>query len=122
MTTVDAMAARARLRRRRALGWLRGIAIALVCLVFVLPVVWMFAAAFKTNVQVTDPSVGLFFEPTLANFRAVLSDSEIPRAMRNSLIVGGVSTALSALIAVPAAWAVGRFRMHRTGSLILVAR
>ncbi|MFD5322187.1 carbohydrate ABC transporter permease [Streptomyces sp. NPDC127098] len=123
MTTATASpAAVAHRRRRRNLAWLRGVAIAAVCLVFALPVVWMFAAAFKTNVQVTDPSVGLFFSPTLDNFRAVLGDSEIPRAMMNSLIVGAISTALSAVIAVPAAWAVGRFRMYRTGSLILIAR
>ncbi|MET2716902.1 carbohydrate ABC transporter permease [Streptomyces carpaticus] len=107
---------------RSRLGWLRGIAVAAVSLIFVLPIVWMFAAAFKTNVQVTDPSVGLVFSPTFENFRNVLADGEILRSLRNSLIVGGVSTALSALIAVPAAWAVGRFRMHRTGSLVLVAR
>ncbi|MCK1815240.1 carbohydrate ABC transporter permease [Streptomyces sp. XM4011] len=107
---------------RSRLGRLRGIAVAAVSLIFVLPIVWMFAAAFKTNVQVTDPSVGLVFSPTFENFRNVLADGEILRSLRNSLIVGGVSTALSALIAVPAAWAVGRFRMHRTGSLVLVAR
>ncbi|NOL39277.1 carbohydrate ABC transporter permease [Kribbella sandramycini] len=82
----------------------------------------MFAAAFKTNVQVTDPSVGLIFEPTLDNFRAVLADERILPSMVNSLIVGVTSTVLSAIIAVPAAWAVGRFRMHRAGSLVLVAR
>ncbi|MDT0316864.1 carbohydrate ABC transporter permease [Streptomyces millisiae] len=109
-------------RRRHPWSLLRGVAVTAVSLVFALPIVWMFAAAFKTNVQVTDPSVGLFFSPTLENFRNVLADGEILRSLRNSLIVGGVSTALSALIAVPAAWAVGRFRMHRTGSLILIAR
>jgi multiple sugar transport system permease protein len=107
---------------RSRLGLLRGIAVIAVSLIFALPIVWMFAAAFKTNVQVTDPGVGLIFSPTLENFRNVLEDGEILRSLRNSLIVGGVSTALSALIAVPAAWAVGRFRMHRTGSLVLVAR
>ncbi|CAL9341338.1 Diacetylchitobiose uptake system permease protein DasC [Streptomyces sp. enrichment culture] len=107
---------------RSRLGLLRGIAVIAVSLIFALPIVWMFAAAFKTNVQVTDPGVGLIFSPTFENFRNVLEDGEILRSLRNSLIVGGVSTALSALIAVPAAWAVGRFRMHRTGSLVLVAR
>ncbi|MEV4175215.1 carbohydrate ABC transporter permease [Nonomuraea sp. NPDC049709] len=106
----------------RMLPWLRGIAITVVCLAFVLPIIWMFAAAFKTNVQVTDPSVGLLFAPTLDNFRNVLADGEVLASLRNSLIVGVVSTVLSAIIAVPAAWAVGRFRMHRTGSLVLVAR
>lgn len=91
-------------------------------LVFALPLVWMFAAAFKTNVQVTDPSVGLWFSPTLENFRSIVEAGQIVRSMGNSLLVGVVSTVLSAVIAVPAAWAVGRFDMHRTGSLILVAR
>ncbi|MGE6738152.1 carbohydrate ABC transporter permease, partial [Streptomyces sp. NPDC059900] len=109
-------------RGRRVRGWLRGAAITLVTLVFALPLVWMFAAAFKTNVQVTDPSVGLWFTPTLDNFRSIVEAGQIVRSMGNSLLVGVVSTALSAVIAVPAAWAVGRFGMHRTGSLILVAR
>lgn len=109
-------------RGRTWLGWLRGVTIVVVMLVFALPMVWMFAAAFKTNVQVTDPSVGLWFSPTFENFRTVLTEGPILRSMGNSLLVGAVSTVLSALIAVPAAWAVGRFGMHRTGSLILVAR
>ncbi|MFD5778518.1 carbohydrate ABC transporter permease [Streptomyces sp. NPDC126933] len=111
-----------RRRRRRNWSWLRGIAITVVALIFALPVIWMFAAAFKTNVQVTDPSVGLWFSPTLENFRSVLEAGQILRSMGNSLIVGFASTVLSAIIAVPAAWAVGRFRMRRAGSLILVAR
>jgi multiple sugar transport system permease protein len=87
-----------------------------------MPVVWMIAAALKTNVQVTDPTVGLIFSPTLDNFRNILADGEILRSMGNSLIVGLASTAFSVVIAVPAAWAVGRFAMQRTGSVVLVAR
>lgn len=109
-------------RRRKPVSWLRGVAITVVSLFFALPIVWMFAAAFKTNVQVTDPTVGLIFSPTLENFANILADGKILPAMGNSLIVGVVSTVLSAIIAVPAAWAVGRFRMHSTGSLVLVAR
>jgi len=97
--------------RRSPWGWLRALAITVVSLIFAMPVVWMIAAALKTNVQVTDPSVGLIFSPTLENFRSILADGEILRSMGNSLIVGVASTALSVVIAVPAAWAVGRFSM-----------
>ncbi|WP_406150604.1 carbohydrate ABC transporter permease [Streptomyces sp. NBC_01012] len=114
--------AAARNRRRTLLSAARALAVTLVVLLFGLPIVWMFAAAFKTNVQVTDPSVGLWFTPTLENFRAVFEAGQIVRSMGNSLLVGVVSTVLSAVIAVPAAWAVGRFSMHRAASLILVAR
>lgn len=116
------LTAAARERRRRLRSAVRALAVALVVLLFGLPIVWMIAAAFKTNVQVTDPSVGLWFTPTLENFRAVFEAGQIVRSMGNSLLVGAVSTVLSAVIAVPAAWAVGRFAMHRTASLILVAR
>lgn len=109
-------------RSKAWLGWLRAAAIVCVMLVFALPMVWMIAAAFKTNVQVTDPSVGLWFHPTFENIRTVLTEGPILRSMGNSLLIGVVSTVLSAVIAVPAAWAVGRFGMQRTGSLILVAR
>ncbi|MCE7004218.1 hypothetical protein LWC34_15440 [Kibdelosporangium philippinense] len=75
---------------------LRLTAITLVTLFFSLPILWLFAAAFKTNIQVTDPSVGLFFDPTLANFQAIFKDGEILRSLLNSVIVGVVSTALAA--------------------------
>ncbi|MCK2244472.1 MULTISPECIES: carbohydrate ABC transporter permease [unclassified Crossiella] len=103
-------------------AWLRGGAITVALLVLVLPVGWMVASAFKTNVQITDPGSWLVFTPTLENFGTVLSGGELPSSMLNSLIVGVTSTALSAVLAVPAAWAVGRFRLHGTGSLVLVAR
>ncbi|WP_129286245.1 carbohydrate ABC transporter permease [Streptomyces sp. GZWMJZ-114] len=118
---VDPVLAR-RLRRARTGKVLKAVAIVVVMLVFLLPMVWMFAAAFKTNVQVTDPSVGLWFKPTLENFRSVLEAGTLLRSMGNSVLIGVVSTLLSALLAVPAAWAVGRFDMRRTGSLVLIAR
>jgi multiple sugar transport system permease protein len=122
-TTAPRPTAPARRRRKgRVAAWLRAVTIAVVCLVVALPVIWMIAAAFKTNVQVTDPTVGLIFSPTLENFRNALADGAILRSLGNSLIVGVASTVLSAIIAVPAAWAVGRFSMGRTGSLVLVAR
>ncbi|CAM3281790.1 carbohydrate ABC transporter permease [Occultella aeris] len=112
-----------RRRGKRRLGsWLRGVTITVVCLIVAMPIIWMIAAAFKTNVQVTDPNVGLIFSPTLENFRSAFADGAILGSMLNSLIVGVLSTAISAVLAVPAAWAVGRFSMGRTGSLVLVAR
>ncbi|MFI6423472.1 carbohydrate ABC transporter permease [Promicromonospora sp. NPDC050880] len=114
--------ARRRRGPQRALGALRAVLIVIVCAVIALPIVWMIAAAFKTNVQVTDPTVGLAFSPTWDNFRGVLADGALVQSLGNSLLIGVVSTALSIVIAVPAAWAVGRFRMRRTGSVVLVAR
>jgi multiple sugar transport system permease protein len=112
----------ASLRRRRRLESLRFTTIAVVSLVFAAPLVWMVLAAFKTNVQIGNPDNALVFSPTTQNFRTVFEQGTFLPAMVNSIIVAVVSTALSALVAVPAAWAIGRFAMSRAGAWVLIAR
>lgn len=101
---------------------LRLAAIVLVSLVFALPLVWMVLAAFKTNVQIGNTADAIVFTPTLQNFATVFDQGVFLPAMLNSAIVAVVSTVLSALVAVPAAWAIGRFGMQRAGGWVLVAR
>jgi multiple sugar transport system permease protein len=108
--------------RKRRLERLRLAAITLVSLVFALPLVWMVLAAFKTNVQIGNTADAIVFTPTLDNFRTVFDEGVFLPAMVNSIIVAVVSTVLSALIAVPAAWAIGRFGMRRAGGWVLIAR
>ena len=108
--------------RKRRVERLRLAAITLVSLVFALPLVWMMLAAFKTNVQIGNTADAIVFTPTLDNFRTVFDQGVFLPAMVNSIIVAVVSTVLSALIAVPAAWAIGRFGMRRAGGWVLIAR
>ena len=108
--------------RKRRLERLRLAAITLVSLVFALPLVWMVLAAFKTNVQISNTADAVVFTPTLDNFRTVFDQGVFLPAMVNSIIVAVVSTVLSALVAVPAAWAIGRFGMRRAGGWVLIAR
>ncbi len=108
--------------RKRRLERLRLAAITLVSLVFALPLVWMVLAAFKTNVQISNTADAVAFTPTLQNFQTVFDQGVFLPAMVNSIIVAVVSTVLSALIAVPAAWAIGRFGMQRAGGWVLIAR
>jgi multiple sugar transport system permease protein len=108
--------------RKRRLERLRLAAITLVSLVFALPLVWMVLAAFKTNVQIGNTADAVVFTPTLDNFRTVFDQGVFLPAMVNSIIVAVVSTVLSALVAVPAAWAIGRFGMRRAGGWVLIAR
>lgn len=108
--------------RKRRLERLRLTAVVLVSLVFALPLVWMVLAAFKTNVQISNTADAVVFSPTLDNFRTVFDEGVFLPAMVNSIIVAVVSTVLSALVAVPAAWAIGRFGMRRAGGWVLIAR
>ncbi|OLT02196.1 sugar ABC transporter permease [Pseudonocardia sp. CNS-004] len=120
--TTEAAATRGPDPRKVRLERLRLAAIVLVSLVFALPLVWMVLAAFKTNVQISNTADAIVFSPTLDNFRTVFDEGVFLPAMVNSIIVAVVSTVLSALIAVPAAWAIGRFGMHRAGGWVLIAR
>ncbi len=49
---------------------------------------------------------------TLANFTTFLSDRRYLGAIRNSLVVTSASTGLAALMAVPLAWLVARYRLR----------
>lgn len=109
-------------RRATAWPWLRGGLIVLVQVSILFPILWMVLAALKTNLDISDPSKTFAFTATLDNFRTVFQQEEFLPYMLNSLIVGGVSTGLSLLLAVPASWSVARFSMHRTSALILLAR
>jgi multiple sugar transport system permease protein len=108
--------------RKQRLERLRLATVVLVGLVFALPLVWMVLAAFKTNVQIGNTADAIVFTPTLQNFRTVFDQGVFLPAMVNSIIVAVVSTVLSALVAVPAAWAIGRFGMRRAGGWVLIAR
>jgi len=116
-------AARGRARRDGArMGTGRLVGIVAVAVVFTAPLVWMVLAAFKTNVQIGNPAEAVVFTPTLRNFGTVFEQGVFLPAMWNSVVVGVVSTALSAVLAVPAAWAIGRFGMQRFGNWVLIAR
>jgi multiple sugar transport system permease protein len=122
-TTAPGTAAPGRARRDGPpLSTPRLVGIVAVGVVFTAPLVWMVLAAFKTNVQIGNPADAVVFTPTLRNFGTVFEQGVFLPAMWNSVVVSVVSTALSAVLAVPAAWAIGRFAMQRVGNWVLVAR
>jgi N,N'-diacetylchitobiose transport system permease protein len=114
-----------RLRRtsRKAMLNLLGVLVALFAL---FPVLWMISTAFKpaTEIYSLTPHP-LPLHPTLGNFRTVFSGSVIGKSywtfLKNSLFVTIVAVALSSLIGLLAAIALGRFKFKfRTTYLILL--
>jgi multiple sugar transport system permease protein len=97
-------------------------AIAVIAVIFLFPLFWMLLSSFKTSLDITDPTVMLRFTPTLDNFVRVMTEAQFGRFMMNSLIVGVSSVGLSLLIAVPAAYAMAKYRMDRSAGSMLVAR
>lgn len=100
----------------------RAVAVVGISVAFLFPLLWMVLAAFKTSLDVTDPSAMFRFTPTLSNFTRVLAEQEFGLFVWNSFLVGAVSTALSLVLGVPAAYAMSRYRMHRSSGTVLLAR
>jgi multiple sugar transport system permease protein len=100
----------------------RVVALVLVVLAFILPIVWMVLAAFKTNVDIYDASKTIVFSPTLENFTKVFRQANFGQYIVNSALIAIVATGLSMLLGVPAAFAMSRFVMNKSALVVLMAR
>jgi multiple sugar transport system permease protein len=89
-----------------------------LALLTLLPFLWLVVMSFKTNEEIFHWPPRLFFEATGANY-AALWTSEFRGSFSNSLIVGVVSTAVSLVIGVPAAYALSRWTGRAGGSITL---
>jgi multiple sugar transport system permease protein len=114
-------------RRRKPLSTrlykvFRVAALIAVVLFLIAPLIWMFLASLKTNVDIYDTTKALFFSPTGENYANVLQRNNYFVFIFNSFWVAFVSTALSIVLGVPAAYAMSRFTMHRSALVVLMAR
>ncbi|TCC00505.1 carbohydrate ABC transporter permease [Micromonospora zingiberis] len=100
----------------------RVVALAVVVLSLLLPLIWMVAASFKTNVDIYDSSKALVFTPTLDNYDTVLQQANYVQFIVNSLWVAFAATVLSLLLGVPAAYSMSRFNMRKSALVVLMAR
>jgi multiple sugar transport system permease protein len=75
------------------------------------PLLWMLTAALKTPRELASIKPSFIPEhPTLENFRIVIDRGDLTRAAFNSLTVAVSTTVLVILVALPAAYALARFR------------
>ncbi len=99
---------------------LRHLALAIAALLVLLPLAWIVAAAFKTQIALLMGSID--FTPTLANFASVLdpASSDYVRNFLNSLVVAVISTVLVLAVATLAAHALRHLRLPRFVSPLLL--
>lgn len=89
----------------------------ILALVFFAPVAWMVMTSFKQeNVAASNPPA-FFFEPTLDQYKAVISSDAGPYFL-NSLIATGVSTLLVILLAIPASYALSIRPVKKTSDVL----
>ncbi|MEV0095618.1 carbohydrate ABC transporter permease [Streptomyces sp. NPDC050738] len=104
------------LRARRTAGR-TGQYLGLLCyLVFLaFPLLWLLSTAFKSPQELgsIDPT-WLPRHPTLDNFRTAFDTQPLLHAALNSFIVAGSATVIATALAVPAAYALVRFRSRMT--------
>ncbi len=84
----------------------------LALLIFLFPIFWMVLTSFKTTAQSFTSVPVLFFTPTLENYREVLLERGFVSYIRNSVVVGVVSTLLTLALAVTIAYPLARYPLR----------
>jgi len=102
--------------------WLRAILLTLIVVFFLFPIFWIVLMSFQTNEQILRIPPRLLFEPTLANYEALISgqlhtaagnlEITFMRNLWNSLVLSSGAVALALLLGVPAAYAFARFKFR----------
>jgi sorbitol/mannitol transport system permease protein len=107
---------------KRALGQSHPVA-ATVAWVFSLamffPIAWMLLASFKTEVEAVQTPPLIVFKPTLENYLDIFARADYLSFALNSVVISLASTALTLLVAVPAAFAMAFYPSSRTRGVLL---
>ncbi len=107
---------------RYGLRIVRNLFLLAIVLFFLFPFVWVLMMSFQTNQTILRATPALLFEPTLSNYRALISGhlgsgvgtitTDYMNNLLNSLILSSSAVALSMLLGVPAAYAFARFKFR----------
>lgn len=95
--------------RRQAITF--GLLLVLLLIILV-PYVWLLMTSFKDRVDAFAIPPKLLFTPTLENYRAAFLDKGFIANVVNSAVVASLSTGLSLLAGVPAAYSLSRYPMR----------
>jgi multiple sugar transport system permease protein len=75
------------------------------------PLLWLLSTAFKSPAELSQLTPTLFpTEWTWSNFEVAFSESQLPGALRNSFVVAVATSIITTLVALPAAYAIARYR------------
>ena len=91
-------------------GWGPAIVMTIYLLFLLVPIYWLVNMSFKTNAEITG-AVSLWpMNPTLNNYRVILTDPSWYMGYVNSLTYVVMNTVISLAVALPAAYAFSRYR------------
>lgn len=90
-------------------NWWVYLILGLVCLVCLLPFLWIVLTAFMTKETAQAVPPQWLFEPTVAAFRTLIVEKNMLLFLKNSLVVSVCSTFFSVVIGMFCAYALARF-------------
>ena len=101
---------------------LRGVAITVVCIFFMFPIIWIFGMSFQTNETILRVPPSFMAEPSLINYRGLISGQLQTAAgslkvdfmgnLFNSLFLSTASVIVALILGVPAAYAFARLKFR----------
>jgi len=93
------------LRSKQTSGWSAALVVIVICSLF--PVFWIVMLSLKTGATVTDGSL-IPHQWTLSNYKDIFNAGIFTSALRNSIGIGLIATALAVILASAAAYAIAR--------------
>ncbi len=77
-------------------------------LVWLFPIYWIFLTSFKTPLLINEKTPVFWFTPTLENYQHLFAEFSFGRVLRNSLVITATATFVVIVLALLAAYALGR--------------
>ncbi|MBM2578048.1 carbohydrate ABC transporter permease [Jannaschia sp. Os4] len=106
-------------QRRRALGTVQIVLIVVAIAIMLVPIAWIFLAAFKNLRDVY--TLSLWFTPTLENFATVFEPPySLGAKLWNSTLVATVTVVLAIPVATMAAYSFSRFRLRGETTMLVI--
>jgi multiple sugar transport system permease protein len=96
--------------RRKTKESLKYFFIAIVLIVWAFPIIWLIMGSFKPQQSIIEGDLFGIFVPTLENYISVFKTQNYARYLLNSLIVSILTTAISLIVGILAAYSVSRFK------------
>nr|BFE77877.1 hypothetical protein GCM10020093_004780 [Planobispora longispora] len=103
---------RARSREERSLGssiLLHG-TLVVASLISIFPVVWLILTSLKPRDGWLSTELKLFDDSSLDNYTRVLTETQFPSWLLNSVIIAGLTTVIGVFLASTTGYAISRFR------------
>ena len=90
-------------------------------IVFLFPIYWLIVSSFKTEgQQFAIPPIWFPAPVTLENYVDLFSDAKVINSLRNSLLVAGITLVAVAVLGIPAAYSMARFRVGGSAMMLLI--